>query len=41
MGKKDFTARMAHEAGITHQQAQKLIPSFSIRSRAPSKPGGK
>ena len=23
MGKKDFTTRMAHEAGITHQQAQK------------------
>jgi DNA-binding protein HU-beta len=22
MGKKDFTTRMAHEAGITHQQAQ-------------------
>ena len=23
MGKKDFTTRMAHETGITHQQAQK------------------
>ncbi len=23
MGKKDFTARMAHEAGITHLQAHK------------------
>jgi len=28
MGKKDFTARMAHEAGITHIQAQKAYSSL-------------
>lgn len=28
MGKKDFTARMAHEAGITHIQAQKAYGSL-------------
>lgn len=28
MGKKDFTARMAREAGITHMQAQKAYASL-------------
>lgn len=28
MGKKDFTARMAHEADITHQQAQKAYATL-------------
>jgi DNA-binding protein HU-beta len=41
MGKKDFTAKIAREAGITHQQAQKAYGALLETVKAALKTGKK